>query len=87
MKEKKLTEEILNGICRHMNQDHKDALISYAHFYGGIKEAKTAKIIYMNSEYMEIETEEKKLKITFEEKLKDRDHAHQTLVSMLRKIP
>ena len=37
-----LTPAISERICRHMNDDHSDAVLRYAHHYGGMTSATAA---------------------------------------------
>ena len=80
-----ITNDISDRICKHMNAEHLEALISYAVHYGGIKEASAVKMLSMTSEAMELEVDGSKIKIAFDHRLVDSEDAHRTLVSMLKK--
>tara|TARA_B100000700_G_C14701667_1_gene694790 strand:+ start:424 stop:642 length:219 start_codon:yes stop_codon:yes gene_type:complete len=70
-----------------MNQDHQDALNSYAKYYGKINEFKSAKMIKLSPESLELEIDDQTLEIKFDHLLKDCSDAHKTLVRMIKDIP
>ena len=82
-----ITEKSSIRICNHMNQDHEDAVIAYAKYYGRIENFKTAKMIKLSPELIEIKVDEKTIKIKFDHILKDCSDAHKTLVNMIKSIP
>tara|TARA_Y100001968_G_scaffold327711_1_gene373309 strand:- start:177 stop:446 length:270 start_codon:yes stop_codon:yes gene_type:complete len=81
-----LTKKVSNRICSHMNKDHQDSLIQYAIHYGGIPNAKAARMIDINNKSMRIVVDEKTVEIKFDHELQDSKDAHQTLVSMLKSL-
>ena len=87
MNKEAIDNAISKRICNHMNTDHKDAVISYAIHYGGIKNVKKAKIISLNSLFMELDVDNQIIQIKFDHILQDSKDAHKTLVSMLKSIP
>ncbi len=82
-----ITKESSIRICNHMNQDHQDALNSYAKYYGKINEFKSAKMIKLSPESLELEIDDQTLEIKFDHLLKDCSDAHKTLVRMIKDIP
>ena len=86
MKENSINSSVSERICKHMNKDHNDAVISYAKHYGQIDKIKTATMIRITPESMELEVDGKPLDIRFDHILKDSEDAHKTLVEMLKKL-
>ena len=82
-----ITQESSKRICNHMNQDHNDAVKAYAKYYGGIKTFKSAKMITLSPESIELKVDDKTLKIQFDHTLQDCSDAHKTLVQMIKAIP
>ena len=74
-------------ICNHMNKDHGDAVNAYAKYYGGIKSFKSAKMISLSPEAIQLEIDEQTLEIKFDHILQDCSDAHNTLVRMIKAIP
>ena len=44
-----LTPAVSDRICRHMNDDHASAVLSYARHYGGITGARQARMLAVNT--------------------------------------
>jgi hypothetical protein len=42
-------------VVRHMNEDHADSLLAYAHFFGGIKTASKAQMTGLSSQGFELD--------------------------------
>ena len=82
-----ITQESSKRICNHMNKDHKDAVIAYAKYYGRIKTFKSAKMISLSKESIELKVDDQKLIIKFDHILQDCSDAHKTLVKMIKAIP
>ena len=87
MKNDTINETVSNRICNHMNTDHVNAVIAYAQYYGGLKDAKEATLVNISTENMLIKADGKDLLIEFDHHLIDSEDAHKTLISMLREIP
>tara|TARA_Y100001968_G_scaffold250663_1_gene235755 strand:- start:169 stop:438 length:270 start_codon:yes stop_codon:yes gene_type:complete len=87
MNSEPITHEASIRICNHMNQDHPDAVKSYAKYYGKIKSFKSAKMINLSPELIELKVDDQILKIKFDHILQDCSDAHQTLVKMIKSIP
>ena len=86
MKKEPITAEISNRICKHMNQDHIDALVSYAKNYGGFKEVDNARMIEINASSMSLEVDGEVLKLNFKNQLTCSEDAHKELVQTLKGI-
>ncbi|WP_269624274.1 DUF2470 domain-containing protein [Prochlorococcus marinus] len=82
-----ITQESSTRICNHMNQDHKDAVIAYAKYYGKIKAFKSAKMISLSPVSIQLKIDEQTVEIKFDHILKDCSDAHKTLVRMTKAIP
>ena len=87
MNSEPITKESSQRICNHMNKDHQDAVIAYAKFYGKNENFKSAKMIRLSSEYIQLEVDGKTLDIKFDHILQDCSDAHKTLVRMIKAIP
>tara|TARA_B100000579_G_scaffold115069_1_gene92204 strand:+ start:231 stop:449 length:219 start_codon:yes stop_codon:yes gene_type:complete len=70
-----------------MNKDHEEAVHAYAKYYGKIKTFKSAKMISLSSESIQIKIDDQILEIKFDHILKDCSDAHKTLVRMIKTIP
>ncbi len=82
-----ITQESSTRICNHMNKDHKDAVNAYAKYYGKIKTFKSAKMISLSQEFIQLEIDDQTLEIKFDHILQDCSDAHKTLVRMIKSIP
>jgi putative heme iron utilization protein len=82
-----LTAAVSERICRHMNQDHADAVLAYARHYGGVPAPETARMLRVLPESMELEVDGHPVSVAFDHTLSDSEDAHRTLVAMLRGIP
>ena len=79
-----LTKNVSNRICEHMNNDHKDSLISIAKKFGGAAKPSQVKMIEINSNGMILEIDARLVEIHFDHALSDSSDAHQTLVQMTK---
>lgn len=83
-----LTPAISDRICKHMNEDHAEAIALYAKVYGNQPEAETAQMLSIDAQGMilSIQIQEKNdtLRIEFDHTLTDSEDAHQTLIGMVR---
>ena len=82
-----ITEESSFRICNHMNQDHQDAVNAYAKYYGKITTFKSAKMISLSSESMQLKIDDQTIEIKFDHILQDCSDAHKTLIRMIKSIP
>lgn len=70
-----------------MNNDHAEAVLSYARHYGGIEEPRSARMLQVRPEGMELEVDGSTVAVPFDHTLTDSEDAHRTLVAMLRAMP
>ncbi|WP_413171645.1 DUF2470 domain-containing protein [Anabaena azotica] len=80
--------EISSRICKHMNEDHADAVVMYAQAFGDIKNAKTAQMLSIDADGMnltaQVNGEAVPVRIQFDHVLTDAEDAHQTLIGMVK---
>jgi len=87
MNSEPINQETSTRICNHMNKDHGDAVNAYAKYYGKITTFKSAKMISLSSESIQLKIDTKILEIKFDHILQDCSDAHKTLVRMIKAIP
>ena len=87
MNSEPITKSSSTRICNHMNQDHQDAINAYAKYYGKIETFKSAKMISLSPESIELKIDDQKIEIPFDHVLQDCSDAHKTLVRMIKDIP
>ncbi|MBW4642017.1 MAG: DUF2470 domain-containing protein [Goleter apudmare HA4340-LM2] len=80
--------EISSRICKHMNEDHSDAVVLYAKAFGGVADATTAEMVAIDSQGMDLTAqvngETLPVRISFDHALADAEDAHQTLIAMVK---
>ena len=83
-----LSPQISDRICKHMNEDHADAVVLYAQAYGGLTGATTAQMRQIDATGMDLDVDVagsyQSLRIPFDHELQDSEDAHQTLIAMVR---
>ena len=81
---------ISDRICKHMNDDHADAVVLYATAYGKAEGVTAATMDAIDSEGMDItaqiDGEAQPVRVTFEKPLADAKEAHVVLVEMLKAV-
>ena len=82
-----LTAAVSDRICKHMNDDHAEAVLAYARHYGGVASPVAARMIAVTPEVMRLEVDGASLEVPFDHVLSDSEDAHRTLVAMLRAMP
>ena len=87
MNSEPITKEASIRICNHMNKDHQDAVNAYAKYYGKIKTFRSAKMMALSPESIQLKIDDQILEIKFDHILQDCSDAHQTLVKMIKAIP
>ena len=87
MSSEPITPESSARICNHMNKDHQDAVNAYAKYYGKIKTFRSAQMISLSPESIELKIDDQTVVIKFDHILKDCSDAHKTLVKMIKAIP
>ena len=84
----KIDPKVSDRICKHMNRDHAEAVLTYAHRYGNQPSATAATLTAIDDIGMdltaEVSGETLPVRIAFDHPLKDAADAHHTLVAMLR---
>jgi putative heme iron utilization protein len=80
--------QVSDRICKHMNDDHADAVAFYAKAYGNLEDATAAKMLSIDAEGMNLQAqangEEVPVRIKFDHTLKNAEDAHHTLIDMLK---
>ena len=84
-----LTDAVSTRICKHMNDDHAEAVLAPKHYkhYGGVSNPAAARMVSVKAETMELEVDGASVSIAFDHTLTDSEDAHRTLVAMLRAMP
>ena len=83
-----ITPAISDRICKHMNEDHGDAIVLYAKTYGNAPETEAAIMDSIDPQGMNISAqiagETVPVRVEFDHTLKDAEDAHHTLVAMIK---
>lgn len=83
-----ITPAISDRICKHMNEDHADAVLLYSKVFGNTPNATSAKMESIDPEGMNLISETdgqfSPIRITFDHTLKDSEDAHHTLIAMIK---
>ncbi|HEY9834190.1 MAG TPA: DUF2470 domain-containing protein [Stenomitos sp.] len=80
--------EVSERICKHMNEDHADAIALYARIFGNSPDTEGAQMLSIDAQGMNlvahIKSESIPLRIEFDHVLKDSEDAHHTLIDMVK---
>lgn len=83
-----ITSAISDRICKHMNEDHSDAVALYAKTFGNAPETETAKMDSIDPQGINISAqiagETVPIRVEFDHTLADAADAHHTLVAMIK---
>ncbi|MGK7949086.1 MAG: DUF2470 domain-containing protein [Xenococcaceae cyanobacterium] len=83
-----ITPAISDRICKHMNEDHGDALVLYVKAFGNSTEAESAEMISIDPQGMnfsaQVAGETVPVRVEFDHTLKDAEDAHHTLIDMVK---
>ncbi len=83
-----ITPAISDRICKHMNEDHSEAIALYARVYGNALQTETATMNSIDPQGMNISAqiagEAVPVRVEFDHTLKDAEDAHHTLVAMIK---
>lgn len=83
-----LTPAISDRICKHMNEDHAEAIALYAQVFGQRPDTETAQMLAIDPQGMDLsiqrQGQHETIRITFDHTLQDSEDAHQTLIAMVR---
>ena len=82
-----LTDAVSARICSHMNRDHGEAVLAYARHFGGRPDTRTAEMVAVRPDAMELLADGETIQVAFDHSLSDSEDAHRTLVAMLRSLP
>ena len=82
-----LTAAVSERICKHMNDDHAEAVLAYARHYGGVEAPQQARMVAVRPDAMELAVDGQRVDVAFDHRLSDSEDAHRTLVAMLRAMP
>ncbi len=80
--------QVSDRICKHMNEDHADAVVLYAKAYGNLVDATAAQMLSIDAEGMNLEAEvngeDVPVRVKFDHTLENAEDAHHTLIDMLK---
>jgi putative heme iron utilization protein len=83
-----ITPAISDRICKHMNEDHANAVVLYAKAFGNSPEAEAAQMVSIDPEGMHLSVQINgttlPMRVEFEHVLKDAEDAHYTLIEMVK---
>ncbi|MBX2864063.1 MAG: DUF2470 domain-containing protein [Leptolyngbyaceae cyanobacterium MAG.088] len=85
-----ITPPVSDRICKHMNDDHADAVLLYAQKFGNATAATAAIMKAIDTTGMDldatVEGQTTPVRISFERPLADAKDAHHVLVEMLKQV-
>lgn len=80
--------EVSDRICKHMNEDHAEAVASYARTFGNSPDTQAAQMVSIDAQGMNLMTQvngsSTPVRIEFDHVLKDAEDAHHTLIAMVK---
>ncbi|MDJ0725715.1 MAG: DUF2470 domain-containing protein [Prochloraceae cyanobacterium] len=83
-----ISPAISDRICKHMNDDHAEAIVLYARVFGNAPDAETARMMAIDPLGMDLSVQadntNTQVRIQFDSPLKDAEDAHQTLIKMVK---
>ena len=83
-----ITPAISDRICKHMNEDHREAIALYAKAFGDAPKTEAATMVSIDPQGMnlsaQIDGETVPVRVEFDHPLKDAEDAHHTLVAMIK---
>ncbi|MGF1601592.1 MAG: DUF2470 domain-containing protein [Thermosynechococcaceae cyanobacterium] len=83
-----LSAAVSDRICKHMNEDHGEAVAVYVQVYGDTPDATAAEMKSIDAQGMnliaQVSGEAMPVRVEFDHALQDSEDAHQTLISMLK---
>ncbi|WP_448570884.1 DUF2470 domain-containing protein [Trichothermofontia sp.] len=83
-----ITPAVSDRICKHMNEDHADAVALYARVFGQLPAVTAAQMQAIDPEGMDLLAQvagsTQPVRILFDHRLQDSEDAHQTLIAMVR---
>ncbi|NEP58791.1 MAG: DUF2470 domain-containing protein [Symploca sp. SIO2G7] len=85
-----ITPPVSDRICKHMNDDHADAVLIYAQKFGNATAATAATMRSIDTTGMDLEAtvdgHNRPVRVSFERPLADAKDAHHVLVDMLKQV-
>ena len=82
------TPQISDRICRHMNDDHAEAVLLYAKVYGQVTMATAAAMVAIDAQGMDLLTQVEgtptPTRVVFDHVLQNAEDAHHTLIEMVK---
>tara|TARA_Y100001970_G_C14255013_1_gene874628 strand:- start:5164 stop:5433 length:270 start_codon:yes stop_codon:yes gene_type:complete len=87
MSKNNISADISRRICIHMNQDHKEAILTYLKHFGKITPEDCSSVSMKNitTNQMTIEYDKKTIEIELANECQSSKEIHQTLVEMIKK--
>lgn len=83
-----LSPAVSDRICKHMNEDHGEAVVVYVQAYGQTPDATSAEMKSIDNQGMNLTAQVKgeavPVRVEFDHALQDSEDAHQTLIAMLK---
>ncbi len=83
-----ITSSISDRICKHMNEDHSEAIALYAKAFGNAPQTEIATLESIDPQGMNISAqiagETVPVRVEFDHTLKNAEDAHHTLVAMIK---
>lgn len=83
-----ISPTISDRICKHMNEDHADAIVLYARVFGKAPNALAAQMLSIDPLGMDLSVESDnrntRVRIEFDSPLKDAQDAHHILIKMVK---
>ncbi len=80
--------EVSDRICKHMNEDHADAIALYARVFGNVADCTAAKMLKIDAAGMDliakVQDVEQPVRIQFDHELENAEDAHHTLIDMVK---
>ena len=81
-----VTQEIFASMCAHMNDDHAEAVGSYASVYANVEDVRSAVMTAMDARGMDLRVETpsgtRDVRIDFDHTIADAEDAKQTLIRL-----
>ena len=85
-----ITPAVSDRICKHMNDDHADAVLLYAQKFGNATDATSAIMKAIDTNGMDLDAtvndQNTPVRVSFERPLADAKDAHHMLVEMLKQV-
>ena len=85
-----ITPAVSDRICKHMNDDHADAVLIYAQKFGDATTATAAIMKTIDATGMDLDAtvdgQNTPVRVSFERPLADAKDAHHVLVEMLKQV-